>query len=265
MLKTSTNYLWVIVFILILCPYPSIAGSDTPSAGKIWKEPVTGMEFVWVPGGCYEMGCGSWADECKKDEKPAHEVCVDGFWMGKTEVTQGQWRQVMKDNPSIFQKGDNYPVENVYLDETKKFAKKLSALNNGVYQFRLPTEAEWEYACRSGGKQEKYSGGAEVDMVAWHHGNSGDSTHPVAAKTPNGLGLYDMSGNVSERVEDHYFAFSYRKHHRNNPVYKKGEPYRSYRGGYWARMPDFCRCLQRWYDTSPYRGSGLGFRLVKNK
>ena len=265
MYKKILSYTWLAVIILITSPCTLTAESDTPTAGQIWKEPVTGMEFVWVPKGCYEMGCGSWADECEKDEKPAHEVCLDGFWMAKTEVTQGQWKQVMGNNPAKFQKGDNYPVENIYLDETKKFAKKLSALNNGAYQFRLPTEAEWEYACRSGGKQEKYAGGAEVDKVAWHLGNSDRSTHPVATKAPNGLGLYDMSGNVSERVEDHYFAFSYRKHQRNNPAYKKGEPYRLYRGGTWTRMPDFCRCLKRWYDTSSNRGGPIGFRLVKNK
>jgi formylglycine-generating enzyme required for sulfatase activity len=265
MYKKLLSYAWLAVIVLIAYPYTLTAESDTPTAGQIWKEPVTGMEFVWVPKGCYEMGCGSWADECKKDEKPAHEVCLDGFWMGKTEVTQGQWKQIMGNNPAKFQKGDNYPVENVYLDETKKFTKKLSALNNGAYQFRLPTEAEWEYACRSGGKQEKYAGGAEVEKVAWHLGNSGGSTHPVAAKAPNGLGLYDMSGNVSERVEDHYFAFAYRKHQRNNPVYKKGEPYRSYRGGHWTRTPDFGRCLQRWYDVRAYRGNVTGFRLVRNK
>ncbi len=160
MLKTIRCYVWVIVFILISYPYTSIVGADTPSVGKIWKEPVTGMEFVWVPGGCYEMGCGNWTSDCFRDEKPVHEVCVDGFWMGKTEVTQGQWKQIMGENPAWFKKGDNYPVEKVRWPEVEKFAKKLSSLSTDAYKFRFPTEAEWEYAARSGGKPEKYAGGS---------------------------------------------------------------------------------------------------------
>jgi len=130
MLKTLKYYIWVIVFILMLCPYPSIAGSGTPSAGEIWIEPVTGMEFVWVPGGCYMMGCGNWTSDCFSDEKPVHEVCVDGFWMGKTEVTQGQWKKVMGENPAGFKKSDNYPVERV------KYPEVEIALINFVCQLR---------------------------------------------------------------------------------------------------------------------------------
>ena len=200
MLKTLRCYVWVFVFILILYPYTSITGSDTPSAGEIWKEPVTGMEFVWVPGGCYEMGCGSWTNDCSSDEKPVHEVCVDGFWMGKTEVTQGQWKQIMGDNPAMFKKGDNYPLENALYEEMEKFMNKLSTVSKGAYVFRFPTEAEWEYASRSGGKPEKYAGGSDLNQVAWYSGNSDDSTHAVATKAPNGLGLFDMNGNVHSGV-----------------------------------------------------------------
>lgn len=104
---------WLLVFALVVSPCTTIAQSNTPTAGEIWREPRTGMEFVWVPAGCYEMGCGSWTSDCARDEKPVHQVCVDGFWMGKTEVTQGQWKQVMRENPAEFKKGDNYPVEKV--------------------------------------------------------------------------------------------------------------------------------------------------------
>jgi formylglycine-generating enzyme required for sulfatase activity len=125
MLNKLKCYGWVIVFVLIACPHnTAFARSDTPTAGQIWKEPVTGMEFVWVPKGCYEMGCGSWADDCNKDEKPAHEVCLDGFWMGKTEVTQGQWKQIMRNNPAKFQKGDNYPVEKYLLGRDKEVCEE---------------------------------------------------------------------------------------------------------------------------------------------
>ena len=279
MLRTLRYYIWVIVFILILCPYPSIAGSDTPSAGTIWKEPVTGMEFVWVPGGCYEMGCGSWTSDCASDEKPVHEVCVDGFWMGKTEVTQGQWKQIMGDNPAKFKKGDNYPIENALYEEMDKFIKKLSTANKGAYIFRFPTEAEWEYACRSGGKPEKFAGGSELDQVAWYKENSDRSTHPVATKTPNGLGLFDMNGNVNEWCDDYYSAHAYSKHKRNNPLFGlekediSGSRQKVYRGGGWNSKPKFSRCGARNYELpldfysylKAYYKNDLGFRLVRNK
>jgi formylglycine-generating enzyme required for sulfatase activity len=279
MLRTSRYYIWVIMFILILCPYPSIAGSDTPSAGKIWKEPVTGMEFVWVPDGCYEMGCGSWTSDCASDEKPVHEVCVDGFWMGKTEVTQGQWKQIMGDNPAKFKKGDNYPIENALYEEMDKFIRKLSTANRGAYIFRFPTEAEWEYACRSGGKPEKYAGGSDLNQVAWYSGNSNDSTHAVATKAPNGLGLFDMNGNVNEWCDDYYRAYAYRKHKQNNPIFKLekedigGGKQKVYRGGGWNSKPKFSRCAARNYEMpldffsqlKAYYNNDLGFRLVRGK
>ena len=274
MLKTLRCYVWVFVFILILYPYTSITGSDTPNAGKIWKEPITGMEFVWVPGGCYEMGCGNWTSDCFRDEKPVHEVCVDGFWMGKTEVTQGQWKQIMGDNPAEFKKGDNYPVEKVSWPEIEKFTLKLSSSTTGAYKFRLPTEAEWEYACRSGGKPEKYAGGSDLDQVAWYRGNSNRSTHAVATKAPNGLGLFDMNGNVHEWCADIYNGWAYGKHKRNNPLYKEqGNINKVYRGGSWNSKQKYARCAARSYeyayDSPPccyaYRKNDLGFRLVRDK
>jgi len=272
MLKTLKYYIWVIVFILILCPYPSLAGSGTPSAGKIWIEPVTGMEFVWVPGGCYNMGCGNWTSDCFSDEKPVHEICVDGFWMGKTEVTQGQWEKVMGDNPAEFKKGDNYPIEKVSFPEVVKFIEKFSSSTAGTNKFRFPTEAEWEYAARSGGKPEKYAGGTELDQVAWYKGNSDRSTHPVATKALNGLGLFDMNGNVNEWCADTYRAWAYKKHERNNPLFREEGYTRVYRGGSWNSEPKSIRCSARSYEIginkppfTLYRSNDLGFRLVKNK
>jgi len=268
-----TVVVWVIMGILpMVHPFSSFAATDTPTAGQMWKEPVTGMEFVWVPEGCYEMGCGSWASDCTREEKPAHEVCVDGFWMGKTEVTQGQWRKVMGDNPSRYQKGDDYPVENVFWGQTREFTEKLSALSDGAYEFRLPTEAEWEYACRSGGKEEKYAGGKEPDEVAWYHGNSKRTTHPVATKEANGLGLHDMTGNVNEWCEDKYDGNAYSKHQRTNPIITTvsfdlgmyGAAYVS-RGGSWAEKPKKIRCGSRAYFSTSWQDSQIGFRLVRSK
>ena len=266
---------WLVLIVLIVCPCTTIAQSSTPTAGEIWREPATGMEFVWVPGRCYEMGCGNWTSDCFRDEKPVHEVCVDGFWMGKTEVTQGQWKQIMGENPAEFKKGVNYPVEKVTYPEIEKFYEKLSSSNANTYKFRLPTEAEWEYACRSGGKPEKYAGGDEIEQVAWHQGNSSRSTHPVATKAPNGIGLFDMNGNVNEWCEDNYRVWAYREHTRNNPLFRDPERVNSriYRGGSWKSKPKDARCsarngeigIGRPPNLAPYRSYDLGFRLVRSK
>ena len=272
MLIKLMRYAWMIVFVLVAYPCTSLAESSTPTAGEIWKEPVTGMEFVWVPVGCYEMGCGNWTSNCYRDEKPVHEVCLDGFWMGKTEVTQGQWKQIMGDNPAKFQKGDNYPFENALWEVMEKLIIKLSSSTTGAYKFRLPTEAEWEYACRSGGKREKYAGGSDLDRVAWYQGNSDRSTHPVATKAPNGLGLFDMNGNVHEWVVDTYRSWAYSKHKRNNPLFREEGYTKVYRGGSWNSKQKYTRCAARSYEIvfgslmNPYyRKDDLGFRLVRSK
>ena len=279
MYKKLLSYAWLAVIVLVAYPYTLTAESSTPTAGQIWKEPVTGMEFVWVPGGCYEMGCGDWTSDCYRDEKPVHEVCVDGFWMGKTEVTQGQWKQIMGDNPAKFKKGDNYPLENALYEEMEKFMNKLSTVSEGAYIFRFPTEAEWEYACRSGGKPEKYAGGSDLNQVAWYSGNSNDSTHAVATKAPNGLGLFDMSGNVHEWCADYYRVSAYGKHKRNNPLFRLeegdigGSKQKVYRGGCWNSKPKFSRCAARSYELpldfgshlKAYYKNDLGFRLVRSK
>jgi formylglycine-generating enzyme required for sulfatase activity len=231
-------------------------------SGGIWQEPTTGMEFVWVPGGCYQMGCGSWTSSCAGDENPVHEVCVDGFWMGKYEVTQGQWKRVMVDNPSSFKEGDNYPVEGISWNNAREFANKLVDINQGRYKFRLPTEAEWEYACRSGGKLEGHAGGGDVERIAWYWDNSDRKTHPVGAKDPNGLGLYDMSGNVWEWCEDLYNKEAYTAHDHNNPVHTMDGHLRVIRGGGWFNMPWGVRCALRGYLSPGVRYFSLGFRVV---
>jgi len=229
-------------------------------AGDIRKDPVTGMELVWVPKGCFQMGGSTSGDP---EEKPVHEVCVDGFWMGKYEITQGQWEKIMGSNPSYFNKGDNYPVEQVSWNDANEFIGKLNSLNNGQFKFRLPTEAEWEYACRSGGKPEKYAGGNDVDRVAWYDSNSGSSTHPVGIKASNGLGIYDMSGNVWEWCEDIYSEDAYSKHQRNNPIYTNGGWGRVFRGGSWYSGPRSVRCAYRYRNLPDARFYSLGFRLAR--
>jgi formylglycine-generating enzyme required for sulfatase activity len=214
-----------------------------PKSEKTWIEPVTKMEFVWVQGGCYQMGCGSWTGECYNDELPVHEVCVDDFWIGKYEVTQAQWLMIMGNNPSKFV-DKKKPVEGVGWNYAQEFILNLTN-RSPASGFRLPTEAEWEYACRSGGKAEKYSGGDDLNAVAWYKNNSNRSTQPVGTKEPNGLGLYDMSGNVLEWVEDRYSESAYNSHGRMNPLFEQSGLTRVYRGGSWEDTPDKLRCGMR--------------------
>ncbi len=237
-------------------PQPVVTTPLAPAMGDTYTDPVTGMEFVWVKGGCYQMGSRSGSS----DEKPVHKVCVDGFWMAKYEVTQGQWRTIMGNNPSYFKAcGDECPVEEVSWNRAKQFIKKVNSRGN--VKFRLPTEAEWEYAARSRGKNEKYAGGNDVDRVAWYYSNSNSRTHEVGTKAPNGIGLYDMSGNVWEWCEDVYDENAYSKHITNNPLVKSGGIYRVIRGGSWSYYPADVRSAFRYRFTPNDTNDILGFRL----
>jgi formylglycine-generating enzyme required for sulfatase activity len=184
-------------------------------AGQVWTDPTTGMAFVWVPGGDFEIGCGSWTSDCDDDEKPTARVTLDGFWIGKHEVTQAQWRAVMGENPSKFE-GDDRSVERVSWEDAQRFIQRLNA--RGSHTFALPSEAQWEYACRSGGKREKYSGGSDLDRVAWYGEDWSRGHHPVGGKAANGLGIHDMSGNVWEWVQDGYKGGYRQLDGQRNPI-----------------------------------------------
>ncbi|MEO5362693.1 MAG: SUMF1/EgtB/PvdO family nonheme iron enzyme [Magnetococcus sp. DMHC-8] len=221
--------------------------------------PLTGMALVWVPEGAFRMGDGSGADG--QNAGPVHEVRLDGFWLGKYPVTQGEWKKVMGSNLSHFKRGDRYPVESVAWEDVQEFLQKLNERRHGTY--RLPTEAEWEYACRSGGQDEIYSGSNNADTVAWHQANSGERTHPVGQKAPNGLGLHDMSGNVWEWVADWYDATYYAHSPRCNPQGPAEGTHRIKRGGSWGSRPETLRATFR-YDSSPDGWyDDLGFRLLR--
>ena len=175
---------------------------ENATPGATCAEETTGMEFVYVPGDCFMMGSNDY-----DSEKPVHKVCLDGFWMGKYEVTQTQWEAIMKNNPSNF-KGADRPVEMVSWNDAQAFLKQLNvgATGRSPVQFRLPSEAEWEYAARAG-TQTAYSFGDDSNRLgdyAWYDDNSGNQTHPVGQKQPNAFGLYDMHGNVWEWVADTY-------------------------------------------------------------
>lgn len=236
-----------------------------------YTDPTTGMEMVRVKGGCFQMG-DTFGDG-ESDEKPVHEVCVDDFYIGKYEVTQGQWKAIMWNNPSDFKDcGDNCPVERVSWNDIQDFINKLNQKMKDNPQapfikgeFRLPTEAEWEYTARSGGKNEKYSGGNDIDSVAWYTSNSGSKTHPVGQKAPNGLGIYDMSGNVWEWVNDRYSSSYYSESPRNNPKGPNSSSDRVIRGGSWFNLARCVRASYRFIDSPDYRGYDLGFRLAGSK
>ena len=236
---------------------------QNPKAGDTWTEPITGMEFVWVPGGSFEMGDLFGGGDV--DEKHIRTVRLDGFWLGKYEVTQGEWQKIMGNNPSYFKNGDNYPVESVSWNDAQEFIKKLNSKHNGRYTFRLPSEAEWEYAARSGGRKENWAGTSSESSLgsyAWYDDNSGGETHPVGQKQPNGLRLYDMSGNVWEWCEDVYVS-DYSKVDTDNPIYKGSGSDRVVRGGSWYGTPMFLRASDRGSFTPAGRNDDLGFRLAR--
>ncbi len=233
---------------------------ELTTSGDSFADSATGIQMVFVQGGCFQMG-DTFGDG-DSDEKPVHQVCVDSFYIGKYEVTQGQWQKIMGNNPSRFSNcGDNCPVEQVSWNDIQGFFRKLNASSGKNY--RLPTEAEWEYAARSGGKKEKYAGtDGSLDDYAWYSSNSGSKTHPVGQKRPNGLGIYDMSGNVWEWCNDYYGENYYSQSPRNNPEGPSSGSYRVLRGGGWGNIAAYTRAAYRNRSFPGIRDYGLGFRLA---
>jgi len=216
------------------------------------------IEMVFVKGGTFKMGYHNG----DSDEKPVHRVTVSDFYIGKYEVTQKQWRAIMGNNPSYF-KGDNLPVENVSWDDVQEFLKKLNTKTGKHY--RLPTEAEWEYAARGGVKSRgyEYAGSNNIDEVAWYDGNSGNKTHPVGTKKPNELSIYDMSGNVWEWCHDWYATNYYRNSPHYNPQGPSNGDSRVLRGGSWDYDAGNCRVANRYGDYPGYSDGNDGFRVAR--
>jgi formylglycine-generating enzyme required for sulfatase activity len=186
---------------------------------------------------------------------------VDDFYLGKYEVTQGQWEKVMGNNPSKF-KGRNNPVEMVSWNDVQQFIERLNSQNNRKY--RLPTEAEWEYAARSGGKREKWAGTSKESVLeeyAWYIDNSGSKTHPVGQKRLNELGLHDMSGNVWEWCADWHDQNYYQRSPINNPGGPSSGEARVLRGGSWGDYPRDVRAANRVFAYPSERENFSGFRL----
>lgn len=245
--------------------YVSIASTSPPTIN---------IEMIYVKGGTFTMGCtgeqvtraqggsstmsaGSY--DCASDESPTHSVTISSFYIGKYEVTQKQWQDIMGTNPSHNAGCDNCPVEQVSREDIQTFIQKLN--NKTGKNYRLPTESEWEFAARGGNncKYYKYAGSSTIDDVAWYDKNSYGKTQPVGKKTPNELGIYDMSGNVAECCSDWYGAYTSSSQSDPSGASKNSMELRIIRGGSFRDYPNGCRVSKR--DAGVSTG-GAGFRLV---
>lgn len=256
----------------LLAQVPTLAQTTAQTAAL---KNAIGMEFVKIPAGEFMMGCSAGDKSCKDEEKPEHRVRITkAFEMGRYEVTQAQWKAVMNANESVFV-GDNNPVEMVTRAEAIDFANRLNMRNDG-YRYRLPTEAEWEYAARAGTTGATYGPLADI---AWFGKNSNEETHAVGGKKPNAWGLYDMLGNVREWTADTFLATYYASSPADDPPGapsnsgERGQP--GYlggagvalpliRGGGWPNPEEALRVSDRYHYYGPtLRLSDLGFRLVR--
>ncbi len=231
---------------------------DADDNAEVKEYTVGGVTFkmIRVEAGTFRMGSTSG----DSDEQPVHSVTLSSdYYIGETEVTQELWTAVMGTNPSNFTSDSQLPVEKVSWNDCQTFITKLNSLTGAT--FRLPTEAEWEFAARGGNKSQgyTYSGSNTIDNVAWYTDNSSSKTHVVKTKSPNELGIYDMSGNVWEWCQDWYGSYSSAA--VTDPQGASSGSSRVYRGGSWGNYATYCRCTNRDY-TPTYTVYILGLRLV---
>ena len=273
---SKTGWILSLLALVLLATAPTTSAADTSpgtlklpdpvgappidTAAKPNIDPVSSMEFVLVKGGCYQMG-----DKFdQKNKAPLHQVCVKDFYLGKYEVTQRLWEKVMGTNPSSYKKcGPDCPVDGISWNNVQAFIKKLNTRSEK--QYRLPTEAEWEYAARSGGKDETWAGTSDEKSLgeyAWYFKNSGLTTHKVGLKKPNGLGLYDMSGNVGEWCQDWYKVSYYENSPKDDPQGPDDGEMRFMRGGSWHDGDISVRPVRRFWYAPISNSSVFGVRLI---
>lgn len=248
------------------------SGSNLSNSDFIETAAGLNMKMIFVEGGDFLMGATSeQGSEADSDEQVIRRVKLDSYYIGECEVTQAQWAKIM--GTSIYQQaskagqsstygvGPDNPMYYVSWEEAMAFCRELSRMTGRTYC--LPTEAQWEYAARGGKKADgsKYSGSWSIDAVAWYDGNSGSSTHQVKYKRPNGLGIYDMSGNVWEWCAD-WYSNTYNVNETTNPVGPSSGSNRVLRGGGWGSYAKNCRVASRCYNTPGSRNGTYGFRVV---
>lgn len=260
----KTKYPFPFLMLVAILPVSVLFIACSEDNEKMFTENVGEVPFnmIFVKGGTFTMGATAEQESDAADwEHPAHKVTISkGYYVGETEVTQGLWKAVMGENPSFFRNGDNYPVEQVSWDDVQVFIQELNRLTGKKY--RLPTEAEWEYAARGGGKSQgfKYSEGFGIEQVAWYKSNSGMETHPVGLKLPNELGLYDMSGNVWEYCQD--LQGSYSGSAQTDPIGASTGQARVCRGGGFGNVAQCSRVSFRHISYTDSRLMACGFRLA---
>jgi formylglycine-generating enzyme required for sulfatase activity len=286
MLMLSRTGLLLLCLFLLSSPLPGGALA-AQAAEKIYSNSL-GMEFILIPAGSFTMGTEQSSPYGYGDERPQHRVTIQSFYLGSYEVTQAQWTAVMRNNPSEFARQNN-PVERISWHDAQMFIKRLNQ-KEGRRRYRLPTEAEWEYAARAG-TNSAYSFGDDPDSLGrygWYSGNSDDTTHPAGQKEPNPWGLYDMYGNVEEWVQDRgdktYYPASpgsdsepksgwlqrpgdnagtyYARSPLSDPQGPSSGPNRVLRGGSWNLGPQWCRSASRNKSGPAFCYSTAGFRLA---
>ncbi len=255
----SKGFLWVLSSIIMITFILIISNQWTKSPEQKAAEEIAAT-MVSLPGGKFTMGCTSeQGSDCYNSENPAHLVTLSGYKINKYEVTQSQWEVIFGNNPSRFKHCNRCPVESVSWNDVQEFIQKLNKISG--LKYRLPTEAEWEYAAR-GGQSYKYSGSNKIGSVAWYEKNDGSSkTHPVGQKYPNGYGLYDMSGNVWEWCSDGYR--DYNTESQSNPRGSLSSSLYVNRGGSWLSKEQLCRVSVRAYTPPMIRYDFIGFRLAR--
>ncbi len=234
-----------------------------PADGDVFTYYVNSVPFnmVYVEGGTFWMGAtDEQAGDYSGDETPVNRVHLSSYYIGQTEVTQELWREVMGTNPSNFLGNIKRPVEQVTWNDCQTFLTRLNELTG--MNFRLLTEAEWEFAARGGNKSQgyKYAGGNTIGTVAWYISNASNTTHPVATKAPNELGLYDMSGNVDEWVNDRYGVYT--SGEKTDPTGPTTGSSRVNRGGGWDGGATYCRVSYRGNGMPTSTSYHLGLRLA---
>ena len=252
----------VCLFLILVSCAPVEVAVDVGTGGS-WRDPTAGMEFVYIQPGAFIMGSPLGEEGRNRDEMQNRVTLTKGFYMQTTEVTQGQWKAIMGSNPSYFKEcGDDCPVDRVSWRDAQDFIWKLNH-REGASRYRLPTEAEWEYAARAG-STTRFSFGdsdADLDQHGWYRSNSGSKTHPVGRKKPNAWGLYDMHGNVWEWCQDLYR--DYPSGSVTDPTGPTSSSYRVLRGGSWRSGLRSLRSANR---NGAYRvrgGYSIGFRLLR--